>query len=226
MQFSRQSVLFLHVPKTGGNFVTRALIDQSDDEMKLTRGIQDGIDRFELRGPATKSKHQGLGPYASRLGTGIAAYRVYAIARPPLQRLVSLYFSPHRWIQRKRGKTVALDIPDRIDLDEFTALIRTAPSIASMVDIGWMAPGLRLGAPARHASGALVELLDFARLKEDLQRLCATHGLSLAEQPGRPVNKSARTDQDAITAMQRDDLLDRIHASHHARDLAFFEGGD
>ena len=82
MLFSAARVIFIHVPKTAGNHFTRRFLRYSDDRL-VTGGTRDGIDRFELVGPQTQSKHQTLAQYVARLGSRMGEYTVYATARRP-----------------------------------------------------------------------------------------------------------------------------------------------
>jgi hypothetical protein len=55
--------LFIHIPRTGENSLQSVLAPYSDDH--LTQGaFQDGIDRFEVKGLYTGSKHFCLQDYA------------------------------------------------------------------------------------------------------------------------------------------------------------------
>jgi len=112
MHSERHRLIYLHPPKTGGNSIQSVLLPFSDDR-KVLVGHQDGRDRFEVRGPATASKHATLADYASSLD--IAAYRVAISVRHPFDRAVSFFFSPHRWMrQTEDGWSLATPVWDRI----------------------------------------------------------------------------------------------------------------
>jgi len=155
----------------------------------VMRGHQDGIDRFELRGPATKSKHQTLEDYSDLLGPVFSDYKVYAFARPPVERIISLYYSPHRWMHKKvlgRFGLAARNKP--IDLKEFEALVSSSKSISDLLDITNISGKLIVGQSARHASGALVSLLDYATLQSGLERFSRENGFDLSDMPAKKVN--------------------------------------
>lgn len=94
---SRHRFIFLHVPKTGGNSVQSLLLPFSDDRMTATHH-QDGRHRFGIIGSVTPRKHATLQEYGDILGTSrLEDYRIAIVLRAPFERMVSLYFSPHRW---------------------------------------------------------------------------------------------------------------------------------
>lgn len=120
---------FIHVPKTAGNTVQQALIQAgcSTDEI-VVNGHQDGRDRFDLRGATTCSKHQPLAHYHQCDPTSVT-HPVMICVRRPLQRLVSLYFSPHRWFRRDKASGRYL-LPDQAPFCEhtFAELVAAAPA--------------------------------------------------------------------------------------------------
>lgn len=93
---SRYRFIFLHIPKTGGNSVQSLLLPFSDDRPTAT-GYQDGKHRFGVVGPVTPRKHATLQEYADILGPELQGYKVAITLRAPFERMISLYFSPHRW---------------------------------------------------------------------------------------------------------------------------------
>ena len=97
MIIESRKMIFFHIPKTGGNSVTSALIHYSDDQ-KLKKRKQDGVERFELRSALSRriTKHSDLGDYYKALGPNIFTYYKFAILRNPFDRVESFYFSPHR----------------------------------------------------------------------------------------------------------------------------------
>jgi len=99
---TRHKFIFLHVPKTAGNSIQSWLLPHSDDH-KVVGGQQDGIETFNIRGAITPTKHAGLQKYADALGERLADYAVVMPVRNPLDRMLSLYFSPHRMAGRPAG---------------------------------------------------------------------------------------------------------------------------
>ena len=86
-----KKVLFAHIPKTAGNYFTNLFINYSEEE-KIIRdaSIQDGIDRFSIKGSVTKFKHHKLSYYNSYLD--LTDYEIFFIYRDPTDRLLSAFF--------------------------------------------------------------------------------------------------------------------------------------
>ncbi len=95
-EYQGQKSIFIHIPKTGGNTIQSFLFDAglSLDE-KVTGGFRDGVNRFEIRGDLTRRKHQPLSTYFL-MDPSLRDLRVFSCVRKPFERMVSLYFSPHR----------------------------------------------------------------------------------------------------------------------------------
>ena len=90
--------LFIHIPKTAGNSVQRALLAFSEDEIVLRAAHQDGVERFELRSPTLKiHKHSSLADYRAQLDARQfkGLFKFHGM-RNPWDRCVSFFFSPHR----------------------------------------------------------------------------------------------------------------------------------
>ncbi len=128
MLFSHQgeTCVFIHVPKTGGNTIQAALIEAglSCDAM-VSGGFRDGIDRFEIRGTLTHSKHQPLSTYFL-IDPSLRQRQIYSCVRKPFERLVSFYFSPHRHMvmDEGSGRYVVRGEPDFVEAD-FLALVQS-----------------------------------------------------------------------------------------------------
>ena len=98
--------IFIHIPKTAGNFLTKEIFLRYSQDYMLVKPGQDGEDRFEIRGQITKSKHMTLKEYAEY--TDISKYYIIASIRDPLERLISLYFTPIRWIKPNRRARILI----------------------------------------------------------------------------------------------------------------------
>jgi len=93
--------IFIHVPKTAGNSIHDTLRDYIDDKLILKSQMQDGVERFGLKNTSYPSlnKHSRLSEYYKYLGDSICDYKIYTTIRNPFDKLISYYFSPHRWHQ-------------------------------------------------------------------------------------------------------------------------------
>jgi hypothetical protein len=120
MLSTRHHFIFLHVPKTAGNAVQTWLLPHSDDR-KVTHRHQDGIERFDVRGSVTPTKHATLQAYADLLGDQFDTYATILPVRDPLERALSLYFSPHRAFGQPAGFVPAYDP------HQFAALLQQTP---------------------------------------------------------------------------------------------------
>lgn len=93
MYFKERQTILIHVPKTAGNSITMGLLNYSSDHMIL-RTHQDGKDRFGVRGDITPKKHATLQDYYKMLGESLFEHKIVVTVRNPIDRAISLYFSP------------------------------------------------------------------------------------------------------------------------------------
>ena len=94
----QKNFLFVHIPKTGGNSLSSALLRWSEDELAVEAWHQDGAERFEILNRRYGTiKHSTLAEYRAALpGHRYNGLFKFAVMRNPWERLISLYFSPHR----------------------------------------------------------------------------------------------------------------------------------
>ena len=91
---SYKDLLFIHLPKTGGNSFQKNLYLNGGYKGSLSaHGKQDLTNRFDVTDKFTKSKHQTLFEYDKICN--INDFKVVTILREPTYRLLSLYFSPY-----------------------------------------------------------------------------------------------------------------------------------
>lgn len=90
----------IHVPKTGGNFLNRALLPMCDNEIYCEK-FHDGVNQFGVRGAYSEDKHAPLSVYAQHLGEAFKTYRIIMSVRHPFPRALSFFFSPHRWFRKQ-----------------------------------------------------------------------------------------------------------------------------
>lgn len=126
---------FIHAPKTAGNTVQQSIIQAGYNlDHIAVSGHQNGIDRFEITGKTTSSKHQPLKNYYLR-DPASTYYWVVINVRQPLQRLVSLYFSPHRWYYLD-PISKRYELPSQVSFCEqaFAKLLIAAPAAVDYLD--------------------------------------------------------------------------------------------
>jgi hypothetical protein len=196
---TRHKFIFLHVPKTAGNAVQTYLLPHSDDQ-KVVHAHQDGVDRFDVRGTVTPNKHATLQSYADRLGPRLAEFAVILPVRDPLDRALSLYFSPHRASGQPEGFVPGFDF------SRFAALLGATPAIVDYA----------------RANGAIRKpdfVLRFDNLAADLGRLAAHFDLPPPELS--VLNRSL--DQGGLREKLRQDpaVIDAVR-SRFGEDYAYF----
>lgn len=172
---TRYRFIYLHAPKTGGNSLQSVLLPFSDDHKSVAPGFS-GIDRFGVLGPVTPSKHCILQDYYQRLGPVIADFAIALSIRHPYHRLVSFYFSPHRWQPVERPSDM---VTPYFDEAEFLAVARDLTPMAAYI-----------AAPA----GVRVQpnFLRFETLGDDFRSFLHLIGLAGTVDGALPhVNKSA-----------------------------------
>jgi hypothetical protein len=179
------NAIFIHVPKTGGNTLTREIFTRYSSDRIVVRGHQDGLNRFELENSiAFSSKKSRCKRGGYRKHMSVKEYQriidctdqtIIVVFRDPVDRLLSLYYSPHNWMSPKLlartfylvSNTLHLGleysvgsynrIKPQFDKGRFKQLVSTARSFSQFLD-GW-----------EQCKNIL--LLDFNRLIDDSMRL-------------------------------------------------------
>jgi hypothetical protein len=155
--------IFLHVPKTGGNSVQTILLPFSDEQKRLADESQDGVERFQLSGAITTTKHMPLQGYANRLGESLADFATIITVRDPIERALSMYYSPSRMLHS------ALPA-DRFSFPEFANVVNGMKTLVSFVTVG-------------DAPRMPTHVLRFDALQADFNRVLAELGLPRADLP-------------------------------------------
>lgn len=223
MIFVSRKLIFIHQPKTAGNFIGLSLLKYADDAQTLAP-FQDGLNQYELSGRYTQTKHQPLADYVAALGGDLTGWTVFAVARPPLDRLASLYYSPHWWLREgvDRADLGRAAAAATFDPARFARLVQGQRSLHQMLDHAHLDTPLSLNGAARHASGASIRLIEFAHLRAGLAGITADFAMPDPDYPAEPVNTSA-------AAAARDAIITRNAAaqalvadSKHRHDAALF----
>jgi hypothetical protein len=198
--------IFIHIPKTGGNTIQKVLLNSgaSLDKIKVS-GHQDGEDRFEIKGSYTKKKHMQLGEYLKH--EELLPVNIFTCVRKPLQRLVSLYFSPHRHI-KKDVSTGGWHIPPAVnfDIDEFKHIVSKTPSCLDMLSI-------RIN-NSLSVIPTKTKIMRTENLTDDCKNIL---GINIS----RSFNVSTYKTQ-AAEVSARKDVISLIENSSHQQDEAFF----
>jgi len=100
--------IFVHVAKTAGSSVLEALLPYSNAKKTIGYGISSG--HWGISDPATPTMHGKISEYQRHLGHSFDEYKIVAGFRDPFERLVSMYFSPHRWKKPSALGRVSLKI--------------------------------------------------------------------------------------------------------------------
>jgi len=186
--------LFVHIPKTGGNYIQSVLARYSEDQI-VRRPGQDGIERFGVSNPKYKlKKHSPLADYRAALGEEqFSQLYKFATVRNPWDRMVSLYFTP---IQRKEW-----------DRKAFKKTIAQALSAADY---------LRLNEQDADPFGNVHRVIRFEQLAEDFRAVCTD--LEIAPEPLPRYNRSEREHY----CKYYDDELRALVAERFALEIARF----
>lgn len=181
----QKQFLFVHVPKTGGNSIQNILKDYSEDEIFVISEHQGEMDRFGVRSCENKiSKHSPLSKYKRVLdATVYDSLFKFATIRNPWDRMISLYFSPHRGITKW-------------DRTEFLQVVNKAPTLRYFVSEKSLGDTIlgKLGLQHRSVRKSLDSdidaLLRFEHLSDDFRMVCERLNIPVAPLPKR--NASVR----------------------------------
>lgn len=168
----------------------------SEDEIVVnTDGGQDGVERFGVRNTLLGvGKHSRLAEYRDALGRErFDHFYKFSCVRNPWDRMISLYFSPHR------GR-------DRWNPRQFERLVESAQSAADI---------LRLDPGDRDPFGNVDSVIRYEQLNEDFRAVAERMGI---EAPELPVyNRSSREHYSQYYDARSRDLVARRHAEDIAR---------
>ena len=200
--------VFIHIPKTGGNSIQKALLDsgRSNEKYFLTLH-QDGANRFELRSRYTLQKHSTARNYFKH--RKFRSQKFYGVIRNPIERLVSLFFSPHRHMTLDLlSNTYVYPSDVCFDEEEFMRLVHVEKSSVDFLNVNSHFFPSVLRFPSK------LTLLKYENLSQDCKKYLQLNRISL-------LNASPCSDK--IKKVCSSKVVQNIvEASHHVRDIELF----
>jgi hypothetical protein len=190
----KNGFVFVHIPKTGGNSLQSVLEKHSDDQRRRTASFHDLINLFDVGGPVTKKKHFSSSEYIDQLGYAeFMKLKKVTFVRNPLDRAMSFYFSPFRWMRdTPAGPRLAQPTFEKASFLSVIEQIGTATSFLSY-------------------RGALIDfdfLGRFENYDEDFREALRTLGITDTSQIVPHVNRSVSRepilwDDEMLSAVER-----------------------
>ncbi len=234
--------IFLHLPKTGGNYVQNQFLSLGlSRDLKTIRGNQDGKNRFGVQGQFTDDKHASLAKYKAGMDPeAFSRIDVIITWRHPVARLVSLYLSPHAWQRERLISRYTLGLLSRglrplRSQPTASKLLLAAERRRSFYQVTPTSYDLREFAALLQQAPSMRDMLDidllgtfdsnrlytlhFDSLDLDLSKYLALKGIAWRSDPIK-VNVSTNS---ALAERMRSDqrIHDMVMSSSHAADLDF-----
>jgi len=219
------NAIFIHIPKTAGNTLSREVFTLYSRDRIVTAKHQDGVVRFGVFGEGgTERKHMTVSEYSLSVEAP-GEVRLLAVFRDPLERLLSLYYSPNRWFRPKimdrSAKYLSAFIGAHLeysresytpvspffDTKSFKKLIDNTRSFKEFLE-------------GFEVFGDVI-MLDFSRLKRELSFALTDLG---AREPNLTVDLLPVRNPGLPRHMQKRELelaRDLVNSSHHADDYNF-----
>lgn len=181
----KKNLLFIHIPKTGGNSIQNILMKYSEDKITSQNKFQDGIERFGINyRNYNLKKHSPLRAYKEELDESLynSLYKV-SVLRNPWDRMISLYFSPHAGRTTFNEKTFVQMIKKQPTMEEFLSIT----SKSSILDLLTFRNNKR---KTQAIDDNIDFLMRYENIDQDFKELCGRINIAQEELPVR--NKSKR----------------------------------
>lgn len=205
-KFMGEKRVFIHIPKTGGNTIQKFLQASGMALDTLVVGVGgDGEHRFGVKGTITQNKHQTILEYI-KLDPMTAGINKLSCVRKPFERMVSLYFSPHRWITiNNQGEAV---LPGRAPFceEDFCNLVYSEKASWQILSTN----------KNQYVPPVLLETLRTESLDSDME----TYFPGTFQVSGRKNESPYR--EEASIVLGSKELRSAVESSHHGIDLSLF----
>ena len=221
MILKEKKIIFIHIPKTGGNSISHLLKNYTDEKFIKHRPYSDLQNTFEIRSEITKDKHQTLNDYYNILGNKLYDFEIFTVVREPLDRMLSLYYKldlnldtnffvrkvnhfTFKYLKRFYfGAKYYKYKKPTFELKKFKKIIETEKNQKSYITISDQIPNK-------------MKILKFENLNTELNNFCKEHKIKYEE---NYVNKSPTNKYDEINIAE---LKKEIENSHHSVDYQFY----
>ena len=222
MILKEKKIIFIHIPKTGGNSISHLLKNYSDEKFIKHRPYSDLQNTFEIRSEITKDKHQTLEDYYNILGNKLYDFQIFTVVREPLDRILSLYYKldlnlDTNFLVRKinhftfkyfnsfyfGAKYYKYKKPT-FELKKFRKILETEKNQKSYISLSNKIP-------------EKIQILKFENLNSEIKKFCTEHKIKYEE---NYVNKSPTNKYNEINI---EELKKEIENSHHSVDYQFYK---
>lgn len=225
------NTIFCHVPKTGGNTLSKNIFSSWSRDELVIRGHQDGKDRFELaRYQALTSSGGGYKKHMPIIDYGtfvnLIEFSVITVFRDPVERLLSLYFSPHRWFAPRAAPRLLMRLSNILDsgLDYTAKSFEERKPFFNPNDFKLLVENSRSFSDFMNGYNEVsrVMLVRFDYLQADMANFASLMGI-----PNELVTKGMSIHLNSSTqTVQADEAQEAakiVHNSKHAEDYATFD---
>jgi hypothetical protein len=175
-------------------------------------------ERFDLKGSHVfAGKHQTYIEIAEDLKDSITDYKFFTIVREPIDRLLSLYFSPHRWMVKSEAGAYVKMQPKFVEMD-FQRLISTAPAM-----IQYVCKSINNTGQLEIVFPDDLTVLKYEKFEQNISNFCQKYDLSLNKNAfTHRVNASNEQSGLKDDSRKSEIVQDLVKRSHHKFDYKLF----